>query len=336
MTMASFQNFIVCVIFIIVVFLIVRDPSLQERFANNNNGWNNGNIMNNTVNDKSESKLLLPKISLTSDNKLGMNNNNVNSTEISQVPDRATNRVAIVSMMRRPKDIDEWLEYHRSIGIIRFYIRLEDSEELEEYLIGQNDITLEPGKSTGKDEYKEIQTRQCTMVDNALKKAREDGMDWLIHIDSDELLDGDIDELAKLSEKVRTIVMNNKEAVYKDIPRENDMCFNAARFKDCTDSSTGCVSYVNGKAGGRVGPDVSCFGPHRFRSNRTDAEEKTINMTVLHFESCDFNTYKQKFKQIAKDPKSDIPFPYYNESVAAAQKGDDSELENVFRRYRVA
>jgi hypothetical protein len=99
-------------------------------------------------------------------------------------------------MMRRPKDLDDWLEYHRAMGIMRFYIRLEDTEDLEEYLANQDDITLEIGKSTGKDEYKEIQTRQCTMVDAALKKAQDDHMYWLIHIDLDELLDGEIDELS--------------------------------------------------------------------------------------------------------------------------------------------
>jgi len=39
---------------------------------------------------------------------------------------------------------------------------------------------------------------------------------------------------------------------------------------------------------------------------------------------------------VAKDAKSDIPFPYYNESVAAAKKDDDAAMEEVFRKYRVA
>jgi hypothetical protein len=302
------------VLIIIVVFL-VRDPNIKENFD---------------ARKVFQDKKLDERIDLV--HKTDLNQ----TTEITQLPDSTRLKVAIVSMMRRPKDIDDWLEYHRAMGITRFYIRLEDSEELEEYLDGQPDITLEIGKSTGKDEYKEIQTRQCKMVDDALKKAQEDKMDWLFHIDADELLDGDIDELSRLSEKIRTVVMNNKEAVYKDIPRENDQCFTAVKFRDCSDANSGCVSYVNGKSGGRVAPDVTCFGPHRFRSNRADAEEKTLDMKILHFESCDFNTYKTKFKHVAKDPKSDIPFPYYNDSVAAAKKEDDKALEDVFRRYRVA
>jgi len=314
------QNLLLVCFLIIIIVFIVRDPHLTENFNSKSVKYD---ILTN--NDK--------KVSYTD---ILANPDVKPTTSLSELSDSTKLKVAIVSMMRRPKDIDEWLEYHRAMGIIRFYIRLEDSEDLEEYLRGQKDITLEIGKSTGKDEYKEIQIRQCTMVDAALKKAEEDNINWLLHIDCDELLEGDLDEFHKLSDKVRTIVMNNKEAVYKDIPREKDMCFSAVKFRDCTDSSSGCVSYVNGKSGGRAVYDVKCFGPHRFTSNRVDAEEKTLDMKILHFESCDFNTYKQKFKHVAKDPKSDIPFPYYNDSVAAARKDDDKSLEDVFRRYRVA
>jgi hypothetical protein len=303
----------ICILIVIVV-LLVRDPK-REQF---------------TANQVFKNKTFDERMNLIHETDLNQ------TTEVTQLSDSTKFKIAIVSMMRRPKDIDDWLEYHRAMGISRFYIRLEDSEELEEYLNGQKDISLEIGKSTGKDEYKEIQTRQCVMVDNALRKARDDNMDWLIHIDSDELLDGDIDEFSTLSEKTRTIVMNNKEAVYSDIPREDDKCFKAAKFRDCSEYDAGCVSYVNGKSGGRVAPDVKCFGPHRFTSSRVDAEEQVLKMNILHFESCDFNIYKQKFKHVAKDPKSDIPFPYYNDSVAASKTDDDKALENVFRRYRVA
>jgi hypothetical protein len=313
--MLTSQNLLFILLIIVIVIFLVRDPSIKERFD---------------IKKQFAKKSLDERI-----NYIEHTDSNI-TTDISQLPDSTKLKVAIVSMMRRPKDLDDWLEYHRAMGIMRFYIRLEDTEDLEEYLANQDDITLEIGKSTGKDEYKEIQTRQCTMVDAALKKAQEDHMDWLIHMDCDELLDGEIDELSGLNETVRTIVMNNKEAVYKDIPRENDQCFAASKFRDCSDANSGCVSYVNGKSGGRAAPDVHCNGPHRFRSDRVDAAEKTINMKILHFESCDFNTYKTKFKQIAKDPKSDIPFPYYNDSVAAANKTDDKALEDVFRRYRVA
>jgi hypothetical protein len=249
--MLSIEKIFVFICFIVISFLLLRDLKLQETFKN-----------------ATDIDLLQPKTTFKSTIE---NPNIVSTTEISQLGDSTKLKVAVVSMMRRPKDIDQWLEYHRAFGIVRFYIRLEDSEDLEEYLGNQNDITLDLGKSTGKDEYKEIQIRQCRMVDLALKKAEEDGIDWLIHIDCDELLDGDIKELQKLSEKVRTIIMNNKEAVYKDIPRENDSCFKAASFRDCASASSGCVSYVNGKAGGRVAVDVHCHGPHRFRSDRVDA-----------------------------------------------------------------
>jgi len=245
-------------------------------------------------------------------------------------------RVGIACMMRKPRDIQDWLNYHQSLGISRFYIRLEDTDELVNTLSSLSNVFLEVGESTGRDEYKVQQYRQCTFVNKMLKKAEEDNIDWLFHIDCDELISGDLNELSKLDDSVRTVVLNNIEAVYEDIPRDNDNCFKAVEFKDCSDPNSGCVAYVNGKSGGRVASDVSCYGPHRFKSNRNGAIEKTISLIIKHFESCNFEIYKSKFKRMAnKGGDVEIPFPYYNESIEAAKEDNDSLLENVFRKYRV-
>ena len=37
-------------------------------------------------------------------------------------------------MMKSPKNIDTWLRKHRNLGIQHFYIRLEETPDLEEYL----------------------------------------------------------------------------------------------------------------------------------------------------------------------------------------------------------
>ena len=68
--------------------------------------------------------------------------------------------VGIVSMIKDPKNIETWLEKHRTLGIKHFYIRLEETPDLEEYLESQPDVTVKVGKSTGVNEYDEIQTRQ--------------------------------------------------------------------------------------------------------------------------------------------------------------------------------
>ena len=263
---------------------------------------------------------------------------NLGQIDMNTINNSTKSKIAIVSMMKKPKNIEMWLEKHRVLGIVRFYIRLEETPEIEELLNEQPDVVLTIGQSAGTDEYTDIQTRQNKMMDLALKTAKSDGIDWLIHIDSDEILEGDLDEIRKLPENARTFWMQNEEAKYSDIPRASDSCFNAAKFTNCAENPKECVSYGNGKGGGRVAEDVAADGPHRFKSNKPGAEQpKLTGMIVQHYESCDFDTYKRKFQSLAKqDTPQNIPFTYYNDAIEAAKVPGDEALERVFRQYRVA
>lgn len=232
---------------------------------------------------------------------------------------RRQNTVGIVSMMKDPPNIDTWLEIHRKLGVKEFWIRLEDTPHLEQWLSSQPDVNVEVGKSDGTDEYTNIQNRQKRFVDDCLKKA---STDWLIHIDSDEILDG-LD--MNFGSDVKTLVIPNKEAVYSEPGKS---CFNAKRFKDCTNES--CAAYGNGKGAGRVSDDVSSYDPHRFQSK--SGKEDKAKFNVLHYEGCDFDEYKKKFKGLTKGNKSDIPFQYYKDAIDAA--GDDAKLEEVYKKHR--
>lgn len=247
--------------------------------------------------------------------------------------------IAIVSMMKKPKNIETWLAKHRELGISRFYIRLEDTPELEEMLGEQMDVVLTVGKSTGKNEYLDIQTRQNKMMDGALKAAKADGQYWLIHIDSDEILQGDLAEIRELPNTVRTFWFQNEEAKYANIPRSEDNCFIASKFINCAEHPDKCVSYGNGKGGGRVADDVSADGPHRFKSSIPEAnagQPKLSRVIVQHYESCDFDMYKQKFQNLAvQDTPNNIPFSYYTDSIEAAKLPGDEALKRVFMQYRV-
>lgn len=253
--------------------------------------------------------------------------------------DAIANKIAIVSMIKNPKSLETWLQKHRDLGISRFYIRLEETPDLVSFLDMQPDVYLKIGESSGINEYKEIQTRQNAWVDEALKLAKDDGMSWLIHIDSDEILEGDLDIIRNLPDNTRTFWMQNLEAKYKAIPKRQDNCFVAAKYVNCANPDSGetCVSYANGKAGGRCAPDVSSFGPHRFKSNQWgNPDPKLEKVVVHHYESCDFEQYKAKYKNLAlQDQANDIPFTYYTDSIAAVLEGNDQALERVYTQYRV-
>ena len=253
----------------------------------------------------------------------------------------SNSRIGIVSMMKHPKNIETWLKKHRELGVDYFYIRLEDTPDLEDFLTNQEDVYLEASKSTGINEYTEKQVRQTKMVNDALKIMAEKNIDWLIQIDSDEILRGDLAEIRELPSEVRTFWMQNYEAMYEDVPKKKDNCFRAKKFVNCADMSEEkmCASYGNGKGGGRVAPDVSSNGPHRFKSSRKDNNERKVSVIVEHYESCDFEQYKEKYIGLVnQDTDQKIPFPYYNDAIKAAKIKDEEmrekQMKDVYIKYR--
>ena len=68
----------------------------------------------------------------------------------------------------------------------------------------------------------------------------------------------------------------------------------------------------------------------------TNESVKLDDLEVEHYESCDFNIYKQKFKNLSvQDKETKIPFSYYNESIKAAKDDDDDKLQEIYKKYRV-
>jgi len=258
---------------------------------------------------------------------------------IGELFDKKTN-IGIVSMIKDPKNIDTWLKKHRDMGIKHFYIRLEETPNLEAYLEKQPDITLQIGKSTGMNEYEEKQVRQNTWVEETLRTAEQDGkgVKWLIQIDGDELLEGNLSEVQELPDEVRTFWMQNEEAKFSKVPKKEDSCFNASKMVNCADEPKKCVSYGNGKGGGRVAKDVSANFSHRMKSalEKNTTTHKLKKLVVHHYESCDFDLYKDKFTQLSQQNKEiKIPFSYYNDSIDAAKNGNDQELYKIYEKYRV-
>ena len=63
---------------------------------------------------------------------------------------------------------------------------------------------------------------------------------------------------------------------------------------------------------------------------------KLKDLEVEHYESCDFDIYKDKFKGLSvQDKNNNIPFSYYNESIEAAKENDDNKLREIYSKYRV-
>jgi len=255
-----------------------------------------------------------------------------------------SHKYGIALLMRKPEDLPLWLKHHRELGISKFYIRMEDTPGWEEFLKAQPDIEYEIAESDATNNYETLQKRQIAFVNQSLRKAEKDGIEWLFHIDADELLEGNLALLNTISPEIKTITMTNVEAVYDGTEKT---CFDARRFKRCQEKGANCRSYANGKSAGRVirptnqggmvtdTPKTTLKGPHNFAYAGDHIKyNKQIDFNelhVLHFDSCSFGAWAEKFRHLNKGTtnKDKTPFPYYEESKKIASSAYTTYMKTV-------
>ena len=251
----------------------------------------------------------------------------------------ATTNVAIATVMRKPIDLPLWLKHHRKMGIGYFFIRLEDSPGFEDYLDNQNDVFLEIGSSDQTDNYSTLQSRQVDFVKKCIRTCQtSSNLKWIFHIDADELLHGNLGILDLIDPKYKVLRLGNAEAVFDE---DQKTCFSANTFLRC-DLNAPCRSYANGKGGGRICNGLSIAGPHHFSFNGSHQGESVYNvpfndLAVLHFDSCSFGAWIEKFNHLSKTTDvNNIPFSYYRESIDFAKQAKDlysskTSIKNVLK-----
>jgi len=244
-------------------------------------------------------------------------------------------KVGITLMTRKPHRFDWWLRYHRSLGIYRVFVHVEDTPELLPLLQSEefaDFVTVSTGKDNSEsthdpasaDNYYTLMQRQERQVRRSTAECRANGLDWLFHVDDDELLYFDtpfsriVDGLAP---GVTCVVLVNIEAVPKSLAPE---CV----FEDIeVFTQHKMLAYRNGKSAGRM-PDADWHGPHRFTGNYHVVP--VSRACVLHFESCIYEQWRNKFikhREITEQKKKDIPFPFYRDSITLFQKDHDGGKE---------
>ncbi|NDC95446.1 glycosyltransferase family 2 protein [bacterium] len=229
--------------------------------------------------------------------------------------------IAIACLMRKPIDLPLWLKHHRNMGVTHFFIRLEDSPGFEDILNTQKDVYLEIGQSDQHNNYTTLQTRQINFVNKCIHMCNIKGIKWIFHIDADELLHGDLSFLYTLDPQYQLIRMENAEALFD---KNQKHCFHSTQFLRCSLNAP-CRSYVNGKGGGRVSSELGIAGPHHF-SYKSEYigdfvyEAPFQQLGVLHFDSCSFGAWVEKFHHLGKQNGDNIPFPYYRESIESANQ----------------
>ena len=236
---------------------------------------------------------------------------------------KALPRIALATLMRSPTELPHWLQHYRDLGVVGFFVRLEDSPNWECFLRDQPDVLhLEVGESaTGTSNYHSLMDRQRDFVNKVIEMASVHDVDFVLHLDQDELLEGSLSVFAELPPSAKTVHMENVEAVYTD--SSDTACFSAKRFSRCSKGGA-CRSYANGKGGGRPDKGVAFAGPHYFWYNGQVHgshlhEIPYDRLHVLHFDSCTLGSFVSKFYHVGQNVDlGNIPFSSYPNAIKAA------------------
>eukprot|EP00929_Paragymnodinium_shiwhaense_P120489 TRINITY_DN92449_c0_g1_i1.p1 TRINITY_DN92449_c0_g1~~TRINITY_DN92449_c0_g1_i1.p1 ORF type:complete len:506 (+),score=108.88 TRINITY_DN92449_c0_g1_i1:92-1609(+) len=262
------------------------------------------------------------------------------------------NKVAIVMLSRNPPDFEAWLRYHLGyMQVEHVFVQVEDTPWLSEGAPFWSSLpsgyeervtlwrvapqSLAQSDSRPADDYETLQARQLRAMSQAKAKCQEMGIDWLIHIDDDELLHAPVHRpvgeiLAAMPANFDQAYMPNVEAVYQDAGVKH--CF--AETQEVNMNRYKFVSYANGKAVVRVkssnGVEIRPAGPHQWRTmdNREpssihlDQEPFGAPLMVVHFESCPMVRWEDKFWELGNtspERVNRIPFKFYRESIQRMQ-----------------
>jgi len=243
-------------------------------------------------------------------------------------------RIAIATMVTTQPDFERWLQHHLPIAD-RIYLRIENAPEIVELARRCGDKVyyevVNDGETAKPNNYFTMMDRQKEFVTRILERAKQEGIDYLFHIDADELIsskNGDLrTHLESAPPGTACIHFKNFEAVFKN----NKHCFDAAKFMDCQKEA--CTSYANGKSAAVLRNGPSYNGPHYFHGKLYDMPDDKV--TILHFDSCTYEAWKQKFARLANSKTDDIPLSFYKKSIELmARKPSEEEMQTFYRQSK--
>jgi hypothetical protein len=280
--------------------------------------------------------------------------NNFSKTKSRTVaaPGVAVPRVAIVTMTKKPIDLQIWIDHHlNKLKVDKIYLRVEESPEVEGIVEkfnkqGKINVEYDNRKIDNSDSYYIQMDRQKMFVNKIKEECRKNKIEYLLHIDDDELFYIDknkynvIQDFFKsihgkvLENNLSNIHFENIEAVFQ---KNKKHCFDTDKFLDCRIRGN-CKSYCNGKSATNVNLSGEFFGPHNFSGKVLNIERN--DACVLHFDSACFEKWYQKFENLShltsQEKLDSIPFKFYKNSIKLIQEGANKEIcEKYWKNMKV-
>lgn len=283
-----------------------------------------------------------------------------------------SSKVCIVSTVREPGiTLESFIRYHLKIGISHLFIffDLPDDPAIkiaqkfpnvsaipcdERLRFQQKDNQLYENMS--RHITNEVMARQILNAETAIKLALQMGMDWIIHIDADELFYTQ----ESVSQHFDFIPYNVGQVIYRNFEGVPESFEVKDYFKEVTlfkkhghllpyplpdayykffQRQCYFVGYGNGKAAARVLPGVLPSGVHEFRT--VESRPETIHSpscpVILHYINCGFGFYSRKYEQLGRFSdfwfgETKIPVTFHTQSRDIFCSGGAEKLGDFYRQ----
>jgi hypothetical protein len=260
-------------------------------------------------------------------------------------------RVGIASLQRQPLDVESWMKYHRNVGILFFYFWFEDCPEQLPLVYGLGEklgavVYAELGPTVDRsreDNYFDLMTRQSSFVNRMIRKARIDGVEWLFHIDDDELFfvhDGIKAglALARVPQSYDTVHFNNWEGFAPKAVNGSWYTDRGVKYlpASCANSFS---AYSNGKSVTRTRPAQRFNGPHHFTGREYHFPEDIA--VVLHHDGLPMSKtdmppklWLRKNQLRLTSNLAKIPFKSTHDAVQALLSGNKAAVLEAWKKHR--
>jgi len=219
------------------------------------------------------------------------------SREAGKAERPADARMAIVTTILSPDpSFPVWLEYHlRRVDCILLFLDDPSKTAIFEELVGDRRVVLFNGSTAQADMTPESRLiwRQDENNDVAIQFAQANHIDWLLHLDVDELFHDQHNSTWQTLPDVGMVRFYNVEAVF--LPYEIDNYFDDCRLFKPHDGDLPYSAYVYGKSAVRVTPNVRSDGPHEFAGY--DGKDIIVrNPVILHYPTPTYERWVAKYR----------------------------------------
>lgn len=284
-------------------------------------------------------------------------------------------KVGVVTTCRAPGPLlESFLRYHLLIGVTHIYLFFDDSEDdAIQRATGFENVSVVPVDDELRRQQRsatlypeledhltsEVMARQVLNVETALGWAAQSGLDWLIHIDIDELFFSRRsirDFFSGIPPQVGTVSFYNYEAApeklqyvdpYTDVTlfKRNPAFVSSERGRPYQNS--GCkphfLGYTNGKSAVRIAPGALPNGVHGFKppTEHPGWLRPPLEPAILHYVYCDFDAYLEKYAVWGEFgdfqwENPDIPWTeFHKQSRDVCRTRDRDQIQSFFERMVV-